>query len=119
MGDYKGYNSFIGGPEINPYVKTKVVNKKGRRYLNSPPYSESMKDYFNLYNQKGYHNFELSINFGSDKNPKISKIYFGETKYKNFTAELFFPIIKIFKNSVHILCYKNEKIGEINLQTIK
>ena len=115
LADYKGYNGFIGSPEINPYVKTAILNKKGRKYLNAPDYNTSMEDLFEIYNINGFVNFELKINFGNKKNPKTSIVYFGESRYKDFTAELFFPILKEFENYVLVLYYKDERISEIKI----
>jgi hypothetical protein len=32
----------------------------------------------------------MKINFGTTNKPKLSTLYFGETIYRKFTAELFF-----------------------------
>ncbi|UPT71239.1 MAG: hypothetical protein M0D53_02185 [Flavobacterium sp. JAD_PAG50586_2] len=91
LADYKGYMAFIGEPELIPFRKEKIFNEKGKE-INSywlPEYNESQKDYFYDYNIDGYTNLEVKINFGTNQKPKESIVYFGQTEYDDFTAELF------------------------------
>ena len=113
LADYKGYTGFIGYPELIPFLKTELLNKNGYPLLDAPPYNPSEKDYFYDYDVNGYMNLELPINFGTEKNPKNSILYFGETSYKNFTAELFFALLVDHINSDFELYYKDEKIADI------
>ena len=55
----------------------------------------------------------MKINFGTSENPKLSILYFGETSYERFTAELFFAIRVDNKDSNYELYYKNEKVSDI------
>lgn len=114
LADYKGYAGFIGYPELNPYRKTELFDEKEMPLKYGPPFDKSEKDYFNDYDLEGFTNFELKINFGTKKNPKLSVVYFGETSYKKFTAELFFAILVENSNLNYELYYKDEKIEDIN-----
>ncbi len=116
LADYKGYASIIGYPELIPYRKKELYNKKGKSIQNGPPFDKSEKDYFNDYDKEGYTNFEIPINFGTNKNPKLSIIYFGETQFKKFTAELFFPILKENIDLNYELFYKDKKVATLNFK---
>jgi hypothetical protein len=115
LADYKGYTGIIGEPELIPFRKDRLYKDNGKEIDNYwlPEYNESEKDYFNDFDKEGYTNFELKINFGTSENPKLSILYFGETSYERFTAELFFAIIADNKDSNYELYYKNEKISDI------
>lgn len=114
LADYKGYTGVIGYPELIPYRKTELFNKKGKPIeYGIPPFDKSEKDYFNDYDKQGYTNFEIPINFGTVKNPKMSILYFGETNYKKFTAELFFAILVENTSLNYELHYKDEKLADI------
>jgi len=115
LADYKGYTGIIGEPELIPFRKNRLYKDNGKEIDNYwlPEYNESEKDYFNDFDKEGYTNFELKINFGTSENPKLSILYFGETSYERFTAELFFAIIADNKDSNYELYYKNEKISDI------
>lgn len=115
LADYKGYAGIIGYPEYIPFLKTKLTGRKGRKLINAPPFDASEKDYFLLSDFDGYSNLEIPVNFGTNQNPKPSVIYFGETSFKNFTAELFFAILTIHKGSNFELYYKNEKVSDIKI----
>jgi hypothetical protein len=115
LADYKGYMAFIGEPELIPFRKEKIFNEKGKE-INSywlPEYNESEKDYFYDYNIEGYTNLEVKINFGTNQKPKESIVYFGQTEYDDFTAELFFAILVEHKDADYELFYKDEKIFDI------
>lgn len=120
LADYKGYAGFIGSPELIPYRKSKIYNDKGEEvdiignWL--PRYDTSVKDYFSDYDKEGYRNFELNINFHTSENPRVSVIYFGETEYTKFTAELFFAVLVENTASDYELYYKDEKISDIQFQ---
>jgi hypothetical protein len=118
LADYKGYTGFIGYPELIPYRKERFFDEKGNEIKGEgwPIYNESVKDYFKDYDIEGYSNFEMKINFGSAKKPKLSVVYFGETSYEKFTAELFFAIIVEHKAADYELYYKDEKISDIKFQ---
>jgi hypothetical protein len=115
LADYKGYMAFIGEPELIPFRKEKIFNEKGKE-INSywlPEYNESEKDYFYDYDIEGYTNLEVKINFGTNQKPKESIVYFGQTEYDDFTAELFFAILVEHKDADYQLYYKDEKIFDI------
>lgn len=115
LADYKGYTGFIGFPELIPFRKTELFDKKNKPIQYGPPYNKSEKDYFNDYDMEGYKNLEMPINFGTKKSPKLSVIYFGETSYKKFTAELFFALLVENTNLDYELYYADEKIADIKL----
>ncbi len=118
LADYKGYAGIIGYPELIPFRKDKIYKENGEEingYL-LPPYDPSEKDYFNLFDIEGYKNFEMKINFGTTEKPKLSTLYFGETTYKKFTAELFFAILVVNKDSDYELYYKDEKVSDIKFE---
>ncbi len=113
LADYKGYTGIIGFPELIPFRKTELYDKKGKPINYGPPFDKSEKDFFNDYDIEGYTNVELPVELGTKKNPKSSVLYFGETIYKKFTAELFFTIL--VENTIfdYELYYKDEKIADI------
>ncbi|WP_037348989.1 hypothetical protein [Sediminibacter sp. Hel_I_10] len=113
LADYKGYTGFIGSPELIPYRKTELFDKKGNPINYGPPFDKSEKDIFNDYDIDGYVNFEIPVNFGTKKNPNLSVLYFGQTRYKKFTGELFFTLLAKNTNLVYQLYYKDEKISDI------
>jgi hypothetical protein len=118
LADYKGYAGIIGYPELIPFRKDKIYKENGEEingYL-LPPYDPSEKDYFNLFDIEGYKNFEMKINFGTTEKPKLSTLYFGATTYKKFTAELFFAILVVNKDSDYELYYKDEKVSDIQFE---
>lgn len=116
LADYKGYTGVVGFPELTPFLKTELFDKKGKPIQYGPTFNVLEKDYFNDYDIDGYTNFEMPINFGTKKDPKLSIIYFGETFFKRFTAELFFAILVENTNLDYELLYKNEKIGDIKFK---
>lgn len=113
LADYKGYTGFIGFPELIPYRKTELYDKKDKPIEYGPTYDKFEKDYFNDYDIEEYKNIEMPINFGTKKSPKLSIVYFGETSYKKFTAELFFALLVENTNLGYELFYKDEKIADI------
>jgi hypothetical protein len=115
LADYKGYTGVIGFPEYVPYVKTQLVNEKGKELINAPKYDASQRDLFNEFDKINYQNFEIPVNFGSKESPNLSIVYFGNTRYKNFTAELFFGILVKNKESDYELYYKDENISKLNM----
>jgi hypothetical protein len=118
LADYKGYTAFIGNPELIPFRKDKIYNEKGKEITGDwlPPYDDSEKDYFNIFDKDGHTNFEMKINFGTTEKPKLSTIFFGETSYEKFTAELYFAILVVNKDSNYELYYKDEKISDIKFE---
>lgn len=118
LADYKGYTGFIGEPELIPYRKEGIFNENGKEINGEwlPKYDNSENDYFNKYDKDEYRNFEMKINFGTTEKPKLSIVYFGETSYEKFTAELYFAIIVENKDSDYELYYKDEKISEIKFK---
>jgi len=116
LADYKGYTGIIGFPEYIPYLKTQVSIKKNIGQINVPKYDPNQKDFFNDFDKTDYQNFEVPVNFGSKENPNLSIMYFGNTAYTNFTAELFFGILIKNKESNYELYYKDEKVSKINMK---
>jgi hypothetical protein len=115
VGDYLGYAGIIGSPEVNHYRKEKTLdNKKYSYYL--PKYDSSVVDVFDQFSRKEYLDFGIPIEFGTNKNPDKSLVYFGKTAYKNFKAELFFITMRELKNSVFELYYKNSKVGTFQIE---
>ena len=115
VGDYLGYAAIIGSPEVNPYRKDKPINSKKYSYY-LPQYDSNVIDIFDEFSFKGYTDFGVPIEFGSEKNPDKSIIFFGQTTYKNFRAELFFITLRELKNSVFELYYKNSKVGTFQIE---
>ena len=112
LGDYKGYTGIVGFPELIPFRKTKPEDDDNPISY-GPPYDETEKDYFNDYNIVGYKNFETPVNLGTKRNPKLSILYFGETSYEKFTAELFFTLMVQNIRLEYELYYKDERIADI------
>ena len=118
LADYKGYTGIIGFPELIPFRKDRIFKENGKEIDGDwlPPYDISEKDYFNDFDKEGYKNFEFKINFGTTEKPKLSTLYFGETSYRKFTAELFFAILVVDTDSDYELYYKDEKISDIKFE---
>ncbi len=115
VADYLGYAGIIGFPEVNPYRKEKPHDSKKYSY-NLPQYNSTVVDVFDQFSLKDYNDFGVPIEFGTEKNPDKSIIYFGKTTYKNFRAELFFITLRELKNSVFELYYKNSKVGTFQIE---
>lgn len=113
LADYKGYKGIVGFPELIPYRKTELYDKKGKPIQYGPPFDESEKDYFYDYDIEGYTNFEIPVNFGTARNPKTSILYFGETSYEKFTAELYFALLVQYTDLDYELYYQDQKIADI------
>ncbi len=58
----------------------------------------------------------MKVNFGTTEKPKLSIVYFGQTSYEKFAAELYFTILIEKKDSDYELYYKNEKISDIKFE---
>ena len=67
-----------------------------------------------MFDKDGYTNIEIPINFGTTNKPNLSVVYFGETEFENFTAELFFAVLEKFKTLDYELYYMDKKISDIN-----
>jgi hypothetical protein len=115
VGDYLGYAGIIGSPEVNAYRKEKTINSKKYSYY-LPQYDSAVVDIFDQFSLEDYIDFGVPIEFGSEKNPDKSLVYFGKTTYKNFKAELFFITLRELKNSVFELYYKNTKVGTFQIE---
>lgn len=115
VGDYLGYAGVIGYPEVNPYRKEKPVNSKKYSYA-LPQYNSNVIDVFDQFSREEYNDFGVPIEFGTEKNPDKSLVYFGKTTYKNFRAELFFITLRELKNAVFELYYKNSKVGTFQIE---
>jgi hypothetical protein len=115
VGDYLGYAGIIGYPEVNPYRKEKPINSKKYSY-SLPQYNSNVIDVFDQFSREEYTDFGVPIEFGTEKNPDKSLIYFGKTTYKNFRAELFFITLRELKNAAFELYYKNSKVGTFQIE---
>jgi len=117
--EFVGYKSFsVGFPTYQgeEYLKTKLVNKKGRSYQNAPNYNPRMNDTFNDYVFEGYENIECEINFGTDKNPLLSVTYYAPITMNSFIADSFFAILNFEKKPIFELYYGNEKVADIEVK---
>ncbi|MWB96446.1 hypothetical protein GON26_18945 [Flavobacterium sp. GA093] len=114
VGDYLGYGAIIGNPERNYFRKTKPDRKNYPYSL--PSYNENETDQFDKFTFEGYSNFEIPVELGTKKNPDPTIVYFGQTAYENFKAELFFIIPLQLNISVFDLYYKDSKIGIAKLE---
>ena len=84
-----------------------------------PPFDKSVIDYFDMFHKEGYTNLEIPINFGTTEKPILSVIYFGETEYEDFTAELYFAIFEKYKDLDYELYYMDKKISDIKFNNQK
>lgn len=115
VGDYLGYAGIIGSPEVNSYRKEKPLNSKKYSYY-LPQYDSGVVDVFDQFSLENYTDFGVPIEFGTEKNPDKSLVYFGKTTYKNFRAELFFITLRELKNAVFEIYYKNSKVGTFQIE---
>ncbi|MBS7254365.1 hypothetical protein [Flavobacterium branchiicola] len=114
VGDYLGYAGVVGNPERNYFRKTKSENKNYSSNL--PQYNPMEIDQFPKFNLEGYSNSEMPVEFGTKKNPDSSIVYFGQTNYKNFKAELFFIVPMELKISTFNLYYRDSNLGTVTIE---
>lgn len=121
LADYKGYLGIIGEPELIPYTKTELFNEKGKKmdWYGLPTFDTAVTDYFDKFDKEDYTNLEIPINFGTSEKPNLSVIYFGETEYEDFTAELYFAIFEKYKDLDYELYYMDKKISDIKFTGLK
>ncbi|MBP0905859.1 hypothetical protein ACFSKN_15070 [Mariniflexile gromovii] len=116
--EFVGYKSFsIGVPTYQgkELLKTKLLNKRGHPYQSVPDFDPKIKDTFEDYQFEGYKNITCQINFGTDKNPIVSGIYYAPITMNSFIADAFFAIQKFDKEPVFVLYYGNEKVADIDI----
>jgi len=116
--EFVGYKSFsIGIPAYQgkELLKTKLLNKRGRPYQNVPEFDPEIKDTFEDYHFEGYKNVTCQINFGTNKNPVVSGIYYAPITMNSFIADAFFAVQKFDNAPVFELYYGNEKVADINI----
>lgn len=116
MAEFVGYKSFsIGVPTYQgkEILKTELLNKNGKPFKNIPEYDPSIKDTFEDYVFEGYENMAINLNFGTDKNPIVSQIYYAPITMNSFIADAFFAIREFDKAPVFELYYGNEKVANI------
>lgn len=116
--EFVGYKPFsIGVPTYQgkELLKTKLLNKHGRPYQSVPDYDPNIKDTFLDYQFEGYKNSTCQINFGTNKNPIVSGIYYAPITMNTFIADAFFAIQKFDKKPVFELYYGNDKVADINI----
>jgi len=117
--EFVGYKSFsVGFPTYQgeEFLKTKLVNKRGRPYQSVPSFNPKLKDTFEDYDFEGYENIECEINFGTDKNPLLSVTYYAPITMNSFIADSFFAILDFEKEPVFVLYYGNDKIADIEIK---
>ncbi|PHS65801.1 MAG: hypothetical protein COB12_06135 [Flavobacterium sp.] len=117
--EFVGYKSFsVGFPTYQgeEFLKTKLVNKRGRPYQSVPSFNPKLKDTFEDYNFEGYENIECEINFGSDKNPLLSVTYYAPITMNSFISDSFFAILNFEKKPFFELYYGNEKVADIEVK---
>ncbi|MEX2350032.1 MAG: hypothetical protein WD554_04070 [Flavobacteriaceae bacterium] len=118
--EFMGYKAVgIGGTGVRykPYLKKRLVNKKGRPYpsLNLPKYDKKVKDSFDTYLFEGYTNVMVPITFSKSK--KLNSIvYYGPVEGNNFTAEMFFTVIVSKAEPYLELYYGKEKVAPIEME---
>ena len=116
--EFVGYKSFsIGVPTYQgkELLKTKLLNKRGRPYQSVPDFDPKIKDTFEDYQFEGYKNLTCQINFGTDKNPIVSGIYYAPITMNSFIADAFFAIQKFDNEAVFELYYCKEKVADIEI----
>lgn len=129
ISEYQGYKaiSFMGlGKGSSMYLKNDLRDKKGKAYPFLPSYDPSVEDSFEEFIFEGYTNAEMSINFGSNKRYStseafdkrrdlISPVYYSPTNMNEFTAELFFTVLKTVRYPGLVLYYGKDLIGYIEI----
>lgn len=129
ISEYTGYKavSYMGlGKGSKMYLKSDLRDKKGKPYRLLPLYDPSVKDSFGDFVFEGYTNAEMPINFGSSKRYStaeafdkrkdlISTVYYSPTRMNQFTAELFFTVMKTQRYPRLFLYYQKELIGYIEI----
>lgn len=107
------------------YLKTEILNNKGKPYKLLPKYDPNIKDSFGNFNIEGFTNCEIPLNFGINKkystNELFSKkrylksvVYFPESKWKMFNGQFQFPVIFKSKKPKLELYYKKKMISKIS-----
>ncbi len=112
---YKPVSVVVATYQGKQLLKTKLLNKSGRPYKNLPDYNPKIKDSFYDYKFEGYTDFAPKINFGTEKKPIVSEIYYAPITMNSFVADAFFAVHKFESEPFYQLYYGNEKIADIDI----
>jgi len=95
----------------------KAELKLGSMYMHQAgiAYEPEIKDSYIEYSLEEYTDVEVPFNFGTEKNPKNSIVYFKPNNFHKFKSLFFFPIMKSAKNPELELYYGNEKVEKVEL----
>ncbi len=86
-----------------------MINNSCRPYKNLPVYNPKIKDSFYDYKFEGYTDFAPKINFGTEKKPIVSEIYYAPIIMNSFGADAFFVVHKFDSEPFFQLYYGNKK----------
>jgi hypothetical protein len=84
------------------YLKTEILNSKGKTYSAIPKYDPTKKDHFYDFNLEGYTNIETFLYFGRNNQQGFtdmfkktkhlrSVVYYSDAKYDTFLGRFYFP----------------------------
>ena len=107
------------------YLKTEILDSKGKSFTSLPNYDSTKKDFFYDYSIKGYENVEVPIFFGQNNQQNFadmfkkkkylsSVVYFSEAKYETFLASFYFPIT-VNKNIEYVFYYGDKPLTKLKL----
>ncbi|GAA3560498.1 hypothetical protein GCM10022395_09100 [Snuella lapsa] len=129
LSDYQAHKgrSVIGfGHTHESYLKSKLVDKKGKPYKLLPKYDPSKKDSFNTFKFEGYENCETRTYFGTNRRHSandlfekqkrlISVVYYphSKPKWEQFVCFLSFPCLNSDNQPKLELYYGNKFISKI------
>ncbi|MEL0454735.1 hypothetical protein WJN01_00745 [Flavobacteriaceae bacterium SZ-1-7] len=96
-------------------LKTDI--KLGSMYMHQAniAYKPEIKDSYTDYYFEGYTNIEIPSDFGTNKKPKKTVIYFQSHGFHDFKSLFFFAILNSAENPDLELYYGNEKISKVKL----
>lgn len=125
--DYMAYHgvSVIKAPKTGSkrYLKTEILNKKGKPYKDLPKYDSSVHDSFFDFDFSDYRIVECPIQFHTTYKDNIFKktkdlisvAYYSPTTLKEFTFQMYFLIPPTEKPPSFQLYFGKQKIANISI----
>lgn len=116
--EYRAWNGLYSSANMNneQILKTEIMKKNGKPYVNLPKYDPSVKDNFVNYSIEGYQDISFPIRFGTKRKPLKSVIYFPPVKSKNFRGRIYFLYVSNQKKAHLEFYYKNTKIADVDVK---
>lgn len=72
---YKGFSMMGSGYTNKMYLKTEMLDKKGKPYVGIPKFDATITDSFADFVFEGYTNIEVPLNFGSNRSLSAAELF--------------------------------------------